>query len=136
MISQHVVVLAVVVECGVLAFAFLLLFLHGATARVRRRLLARRVADWRAQLIRTVNDDEEGAGVPRDVPRLPLREHLEILCALRPSIAGAGRPVSAAAQTLRGAGPDSLLRILEHPAQRLDRLGAPQGAQQSSGSGA
>ena len=91
MISQHVVVLAVVVECGVLAFAFLLLFLHGATARVRRRLLARRVADWRAQLIRTVNDDEEGAGVPRDVPRLPLREHLEILCALRPSIAGAGR---------------------------------------------
>ena len=81
MISQHVVVLAVVVECGVLAFAFLLLFLHGAAARVRRRLLARRVADWRAQLIRTVNDDEPGsrAGAARLLGALGGAEAVETL---------------------------------------------------------
>ena len=91
MISEHVVVLAVLAECGALSFAFLLLFAHGAGARLRRRLLARRIAEWRAQLIDRVNDDVVGVDAPTAAPRLPMREQLEILCALRPSIAGAGR---------------------------------------------
>ncbi|MCA1693252.1 MAG: HEAT repeat domain-containing protein [Actinobacteria bacterium] len=91
MISTHVVVLSVIGEGGALVFAFLVLFLHGAAIRLRRNLLARRIAESRTALIRTVDADDAAGDPPPNAPRLPLREELAILGALRPSITGAGR---------------------------------------------
>lgn len=90
MISEHVVIVALIVEAGALAAAVALLLAHGVGLWLRTALLSRRVAASRAALVAAVGAvDAVGDLPPR--PRLPLREQLEILGALRPSIAGGGR---------------------------------------------
>ena len=90
MISEHLVVLVVIGEGGVLVFGFLLLFVHGAGTRLRQRLLGGRIA----AVAGGADPDDQcrrgRGGHDRRLPRLPLREELELLGALRPSVAGAG----------------------------------------------
>jgi hypothetical protein len=88
-ISEHLLVVTVLAEGGALAVALLLLFAHGLQTRARVGLLAKRVGATRAAIIRTVGSADAGPAVAPARPRLPLREELELLGALRPSIGGA-----------------------------------------------